>query len=262
MPLTQRLRDRAGAWLHTFVDRRIRAANAPVLSAAESARSELSRGRQELLGELEQRFQQMAFDLATASRAHAESVSYVAAVLARLEHQLGGEIRVLGEQLAASTAGRRDSAASDPYTVRALSPLERGARILVIEPGLDFAPVSLAALGYHVTVLGEQPYPMTHGNLDVVVGSVGDLRTSRYDGLVLGAETAERVEQALARRDELLGARGLLVLRLAREAARAADRLEGFEVIDRSVATSNSNGGWAIDGEAEPGVLLVTARLT
>jgi hypothetical protein len=252
MPLKDRLRRAAGAPLRRYIDPRLGGIDARVAAAGSEARAELARARVDVLDELDRRFSQMAYDLAAVSRAHTESIGYVAAELSRLQTRLGDEVDALRAEVAAGPAQRR-TAATDAYALRALAPLAPGARVLAVGHGLDLAPLYLAALGHRVTVLAERRYPLEHAHLEAVIGGLDDAGAGDgYDAVLLAPGAGDAA--AAARR---LAPGGLLVAGLPESAPGA---LDGLEELDRAGARRNGNGGWTLTEPQSSELLLLTAR--
>jgi hypothetical protein len=227
MGLTERLRRAAGAPLRRYLDPRLQSVDARVLTAGTEARADIARAKVELLEELDRRFGQMAYDLAAVSRAHVESIGYVAAELARTQATLGDELAALREEVAAGPALR--TAATDAYAVRGLAPLPAGSRVLAAGHGPDLAPLHLAALGHRVTVVAARPYPFEHANLEAMTGRVADLPAGdHYDAVVLAPGADGELEGALER----LAVGGILVAGVEPP----LERLDGLEELDRAGA--------------------------
>ena len=222
MRIGDRAKRLAGAPARQFFDRRFSAVDARVDAAAIGARDEIAVAGRKLVEEVRTRLDEVALDVAAVSRAHLESMSYVAAELSRLESTLGGELARMSERLVlASSAGD-----ADPYAVHALAELPSGARVLTVEHHLERAPYYLATLGYRVTALGEDPYPAAHTNLERVVGELGDL-DGPFDAVVLAPHARVPLTEAAA----LVGAGGLVVTGAPGD--REPD-IDGLELIDRS----------------------------
>ena len=177
------------------------------------------------------------------------------------------------------------------YAFRALAGLRPGAKILDVGATESTVAVSLASLGYEVTAIDPRPYPPTHPQLRVVVGSVEQWNPSEEFGAVVCISTLEHIgsgeygqaaaadgdAEALARLHALTERRGVLVLttrygeppdgqgarvydRARLEALLADWEIEDFTVVVRADATT-----WS-PTERDPGggeaVALVTARRT
>lgn len=222
MRIGDRAKRLAGAPARQFFDRRFSAVDARLDAAAIDARDEIAVAGRKLLEEVSTRLDELALDVAAVSRAHLESMSYVAAELSRLESTLSGELTRLSERLVqASSAGD-----ADPYAVHALAELPPGARVLTVEHHLERAPYYLATLGYRVTALGEDPYPVGHPNLDRVVGELGDL-DGPFDAVVVASHARVPLRDVTA----LVAAGGLVVIGAPED---TEPDIDGLELIDRS----------------------------
>lgn len=182
-----------------------------------------------------------------------------------------------------------------PYVFRALAPLPRGSRILDVGATESTLAFSLASLGYRTTALDLRAYPLSHPQLEVVVGRIEewDSEPGSFDAIVClstiehvglgayGAEVGASADSAAMKRmQELVVPQGLLVLtapvgRAATgENERTYDRvalealLEGWDVEDFTVVrqedpttwrTVEGGDAWEQDGETRH-VALVTAR--
>jgi hypothetical protein len=243
MPLGQRLKRAAGTPLRQFFDRRFSALDTHVLQSSEQARGEFTRATDSLVGELDRRFERISFDVATVSRAHTESMSYVAAEIARLEATLSSEIDDLRRALAGD-----DAQLLEPYTLRALAPLPAGSTVLAVGHGTERGPLQLAALGHRVTALAAQPYPFAHAQLEVVTGTLDDFRAPEpFAALVIKAGDAASLRAAA----DVLAPGGLLVAHVDEP----LERVDGFELLDQSAA-----GGETVGDAPTSGPALVTAR--
>jgi hypothetical protein len=192
-------------------------------------------------------------------------------------------------------AGANERVAEIPYALRALASLPQGARILDVGAAESTLAFSLASLGYPTTALDLRPYPLSHPDLDVVVGRIEewDAALGPFDAIIClstiehvglraygGAPKVSADQVAMKRMRELLVSRGLLVLTapVGRAASavteRAYDRpalealLEGWDVEDLTVVRQEDpttwspiekGNDWGHDA-AKRHVALVTAR--
>jgi hypothetical protein len=175
------------------------------------------------------------------------------------------------------------------YALGSVSQLQPGTRILDVGPTESTLALSLASLGFSVTALDPRPYPLTHPNLQVEVGTIEDWESDGRFAGVLCISTLEHIGSgeygqaaaakadtaALERLHGLTEQNGLLVLttpygrshdgdgarvydRARLEALLADWRIEDFTVVGRQDATTwvPTEGGEPV-GEA---VALITAR--
>jgi 2-polyprenyl-3-methyl-5-hydroxy-6-metoxy-1,4-benzoquinol methylase len=192
-------------------------------------------------------------------------------------------------------ASANERIAEVPYAFRALASLPAGARILDVGAAESTLAFSLASLGYRTTALDLRAYPLSHPQLEVVVGRIEEwdsepgsfeaivcLSTIEHVGLgAYGGEAGASADAAAMKRmRELLVPGGLLVLTApvgraeTRERERIYDRagldalLEGWDVEDLTVVRQEEPTTWrAVEKDAaweQNGgprrVALVTAR--
>jgi 2-polyprenyl-3-methyl-5-hydroxy-6-metoxy-1,4-benzoquinol methylase len=174
------------------------------------------------------------------------------------------------------------------YAFRALSGVDRGAKILDVGASESTVALSLASLGYDVTAIDPRPYPVEHPRLHVVVGRVEEWDPGETFAAVLCISTLEHIGSgeygqaavadadaaALRRLRTLTEPNGLLVLTTPYgnsehdEGARLYDKarleklladwsIEDFTVVGREDAVRWSPTNETPVGEA---VALVTAR--
>jgi Caenorhabditis protein of unknown function, DUF268 len=192
-------------------------------------------------------------------------------------------------------ASANERIAEVPYVFRALAPLPRGSRILDVGATESTLAFSLASLGYRTTALDLRAYPLSHPQLEVVVGRIEewDSEPGSFDAIVClstiehlglgayGGEVGASADSAAMKRmQELVVPQGLLVLTVpvgraeTGENERTYDRvalealLEGWDVEDLTVVrqedpttwrTVEEGDAWEQDGETRH-VALVTAR--
>ena len=198
-----------------------------------------------------------------------------------------------GRRPASASAPGDGRVAEAPYVFRALAGLESNASVLIVGGGESPVCLSLASLGYRVTLVGSRPYPISHPLLRVVTRPIEEWEhDGTFDAAVwlpgsepVGESRAGRhaagngVDLAAIRRlSELLQPGGLLVLATPFENGgghprRAFDRtgldrlLDGWILEDVTVlrrqdsrtwvpAEAGTNGG----GEDAEAVAMVTAR--
>lgn len=153
------------------------------------------------------------------------------------------------------------------YAVRAVSGLERGARILDLVPTSTALAYSLASFGYPVWAASRQEIGYRHPNL-----TFADPAGERIDGefgAILAILPTDSGGLELIRRFRQPGT--LLVAAARMPPAKALDRLipigsravQGWRVEDRTFAEAGADGSWTpVDWRAQDqaGLTLVTAR--
>lgn len=180
-----------------------------------------------------------------------------------------------------------------PFVMAALSTLPTGSRILDVGAGQSTLPLSLASLGYAVTALDLNGYPLGHPNLTSVAQSLEEFEPdASFDGVVclssiehfglghfgpdpdgLGAGV-----RALGRLRTMVVPGGLLVLTVPFGSASVSDfqrvydteglttLLSGWSEVDVRIAFQSSPTTWMLSVEGTPvpagacQVALVTAR--
>jgi 2-polyprenyl-3-methyl-5-hydroxy-6-metoxy-1,4-benzoquinol methylase len=192
-------------------------------------------------------------------------------------------------------ASANERIAEVPYVFRALASLPRGSRILDVGAAESTLAFSLASLGFKTTALDLRAYPLSHPQLEVVVGRIEewDSEPGSFDAIVCvstiehvglgayGGEVGASADfAAMKRMHELVVPEGILVLTVPAGRAATGERertydrkalealLEGWNVEDLTVVRQEDpttwraveNGeAWEHDGEARH-VALVTAR--
>lgn len=182
-----------------------------------------------------------------------------------------------------------------PYVFRGLAGTQPGAAILDVGAAESTLAFSLASIGFEVTALDLNPYPLSHPRLESVQGDILDwesdktfdavvcLSTLEHVGLaVYGAEAGAGVSSADARALERMRAltkpNGVLVLTVPFGASsgdatqRSYERddlerlLDGWELDDLTIVRRQDELTWVPDEGArdadERRVALVTARRT
>lgn len=181
-----------------------------------------------------------------------------------------------------------------PFAFAALCRLPPGASILDIGGGESVMAFSLASLGYHVTVVEPQGYPLDHPNLRVLEQPLEDCTFDEpFDAVLLlsaiehfgighyknnpdADERADLEAMKIVRR--ILDPSGLLVLttpygpyeindveRIYDE-ARLAELIDGFTVETAAIGKRDSSTSWTLESHdlqppAGPGrVVMLTAR--
>jgi SAM-dependent methyltransferase len=192
-------------------------------------------------------------------------------------------------------ASANERIAEIPYVFRALAPLAPGSRVLDVGAAESTLAFSLASLGFQTTALDLRAYPLSHPQLEVVVGRIEEweaepasfdaivcLSTIEHVGLsAYGSGVGESADLAAMRRmHELVVPGGILVLTVpvGRAATskneRTYDRerldtlLEGWDVEDLTVVRQEDPTTWRAIEDGEPWehdgqtrhVALVTAR--
>lgn len=181
-----------------------------------------------------------------------------------------------------------------PYVLRALANLPTGAKILDIGATESTLALSLASLGYAVTAIDPRPYPLSHPNLQVVVGAVETWNAPEgYDAIVClstlehigigayGSSPSEDADLRAAQRMRALaspGARLVLTAPYGREPsasahqrvyddARLAQVLLGWHIEDRVIASRVDSVTWRVQQNGDSGnppagdeqVVMITA---
>ena len=179
-----------------------------------------------------------------------------------------------------------------PYAVRALAGRPAGTRVLDVGGVESTLALSLAVLGYDVTMVDPRPYPLSHPRLRVVVGRVEEFEADEPFDAVVCISTLEHIglkaygqvngdppadAQAMRRMRDLTTEGGLLVLTVpfgtaeTSGDARTYDQagldslLHGWKIEDYLLIRRLDDVTWAEDSNAtEQGerVALVTARRT
>jgi hypothetical protein len=266
--MRQQLKQALGAPAARFFDRRFAAIDTRLTAAAATTRAEIARATGQLLADLDTRFQRVALEVAIVSRAHGESVGYVATELARLDQRFFGEIQALREEVLAAPPRQRPTIVSDPYVIQAVGRLEPGQRVLAIGFRSGLAPVWLAAMGYRVTALADGAFPVSHHNLEAVVGALGELAPREpavYGAAVLSSELGvddDTVAGLLAAAHRLLAPGALLVMTGTPEATAVLAGSTDWETLDRSAAALNGSGSWSVTREQSPHLVMITAQRT
>ena len=178
-----------------------------------------------------------------------------------------------------------------PYTLRALADLERGASVLDVGAAESTLAFSLAVLGYDVTALDLQPYPLGHPRLRSIQGRIEEWNEKRRYNAVICLSTIEHIGlavygdeeradadlAAMRRMHELTESGGLLVLTTpvgkagTSETERTYERkglnrlLGGWRVEDLTVVRRRDELTWEVTDQIEEQedieqVALITAR--
>lgn len=80
------------------------------------------------------------------------------------------------------------------YALQALTAIEPGAAVLDVGATESLTALSLASLGFRVTALDPRPYPLSHPNLEVAVGTLEELQASEGSfAAVLCVSTLEHI---------------------------------------------------------------------
>jgi Methyltransferase domain len=146
-----------------------------------------------------------------------------------------------------------------PYTFRALSRVEPGAKVLDVGGTESTVSLSLATLGYDVTLVDPRPNPLVHERLRTVVRRVEDWEhTEPFDAVVclstiehIGTGAYEQEEneradfEAMERIRELTRPGGVLVLTTA--VGKGAADPDGFSRVYDRERLDELLQGWEID---------------
>ena len=162
-----------------------------------------------------------------------------------------------------------------PYAFRALSRVQQGARVLDVGGTESTVCLSLATLGYEVTVIDPRPNPLSHSNLRTVVGTIEDWEPETEFDAVLCLSTIEhlgtgeygqreggRVDlDAMKRMYDLTTPGGLLILTTAvgpvsgGDSSRIYDSegfnelLAGWDIDDRTLIQRRDATSWVTTDE-------------
>jgi SAM-dependent methyltransferase len=186
-------------------------------------------------------------------------------------------------------AGANERIVELPYAFRALARAEPGASVLDVGAAESTLAFSLASLGYEVTALDLNPYPLTHPRLKAVVADVREWSPDRTFDVVLCISTLEHIglavyggaadanadAAAVQRLFELTTPDGTLVLTVPFGAASGDETQRGYEradlerlladwtIEDLTVVRREDDLTWSPDDDADDKsarrVALVTA---
>jgi hypothetical protein len=207
---------------------------------------------------------QLRGEVTTFSSASVESISYLGAEVRSLAFSLDQQLPKLAEEVAAirRALGIDQPAAvvEAPFAFRNLAAIDPPARVLRVGGGDGSLCLSLASMGYRVTLLDPDAPAFEHPSLEVVTQRLQDWNgdAGRFDAILcapaLDAET-------LGRLGELLEPGGLLIASVPHGAA--SELLSGWEVKQRAVFGRSGDSSWVPveDGAAgEDAFALVAAR--
>jgi hypothetical protein len=253
MPARQKLKQALSAPARRFFDRRFGSVDASVREVGTATRQALERDLHTAVDPLARRLDELSGELAALGRSQVEAMGYVATALRSVEDRLDA----LADALARSQTADADVVAH-PYAVRALGALEPGERVLAVGFERSRAPLSMAAVGLRVTAVGPVAYAFEHANLEALIGEPEDVG-ERFAAVVWAARPHDPRPAAsrLSRSAGLLDPGGLVVL--GADPAEPAE-LEGFELVDRTVAGTNGSGTWTAGREEDASLVLFTAR--
>jgi hypothetical protein len=225
-------------------------------------------------------FKQLRGEIMSLRAAAVESIAYVGVELRRLGDLL--EQSEARKPAAVAAAGAPQNGAATaivevPFVFRSLASLKSPAPILIVGPNGRDVGVSLASLGYEVTLLDPSGTASEHPKLELVRERLTgwDPGDRRFDAILSIGDPTVPGEEGIERIGELLAPKGLLVITVpfgfsrgpgaARgyDQAALAERLSDWKVAEQTVVASRAEDDWAPvqnGASAERGVALVAAR--
>jgi hypothetical protein len=207
---------------------------------------------------------QLRAEVTTFSSASVESISYLGAEVRSLAFSLNEQLPKLAEEVAAirRALGMDQPAAvvEAPFAFRNLAGIDPPARVLRVGRGDGSLCLSLASMGYRVTLLDPEGTAFEHPGLEVVSQRLQDWNGDRgaFDAILCGSELDAAT---LSRLGELLDPDGLLIAVVPHSTA--SELLSGWQVKQQAVYARSGDSTWAPieDGTAgEDAVALVAAR--
>jgi hypothetical protein len=225
-------------------------------------------------------FRQLRGEIMSLRAAAVESIAYV-----------GVELRRLGDLLEQSEApkpaavapaevlqnGTATAIVEAPFVFRSLASLQAPAPVLIVGPQGRDVGVSLASLGYEVSLLDPGGSVSEHPKLELVRERLADWDAGgrRFEAILSIGDPAVPGAEGIERIGELLAPKGILVITVpfgfsrgpgdgrGYDEAALTELLSDWKVAEQTVVASRAEDDWAPvqnGASAERGVALVAAR--
>jgi hypothetical protein len=223
-------------------------------------------------------FRQLRGEIMSLRAAAVESIAYVGVELRRLGDLLEQSEAPKPEAMAeAPQNGAATAIVEVPFVFRSLASLKAPAPILIVGPHGRDVGVSLASLGYEVSLLDPGGSVSEHPKLELVRERLADWDAGgrRFEAILSIGDPGVPGEEGIERIGELLAPKGILVITVpfgfsngpgdgrGYDEAALAQLLSDWKVAEKTVVASRAEDDWAPvqnGASAERGVALVAAR--